>query len=81
VAEPPNPVLRWGHGIYFGKVVPRIGGLLSDPSAYRYLPKSVAYLPEPAVMLRRLADAGFAKVERRLLTVGISQLITATRAY
>ena len=22
VAEPPNPVLRWGHGIYFGKVVP-----------------------------------------------------------
>lgn len=81
VAEPPNPVLRWGHGIYFGKVVPRIGGLLSDPSAYRYLPKSVAYLPEPAVMLRRLADAGFAKVERRLLTVGISQLITATRAH
>ncbi len=81
VAEPPNPVLRWGHGIYFGKVVPRIGGLLSDPSAYRYLPKSVAYLPEPAVMLRRLADTGFAKVERRLLTVGISQLITATRAH
>lgn len=81
VAEPPNPVLRWGHGIYFGKVVPRIGGLLSDPSAYRYLPKSVAYLPEPAVMLRRLADAGFARVERRLLTVGIAQLITATRAY
>ena len=26
VAEPPNPVLRWGHGVYFGKVVPRIGG-------------------------------------------------------
>ena len=25
--------------------MPRIGGLLSDPAAYRYLPKSVAYLP------------------------------------
>ncbi|MCU1377172.1 MAG: menaquinone biosynthesis methyltransferase, partial [Acidimicrobiales bacterium] len=30
VAEPPNPILRVGHGVYFGKVVPRIGALLSD---------------------------------------------------
>lgn len=81
VAEPPNPVLRWGHAIYFGKGVPRIGGLLSDPAAYRYLPKSVAYLPEPRAMLDRLADAGFAAVTRTLLTTGISQLITATRVY
>src|SRR4051812_1887310 len=55
VAEPPNRFLRWGHGLYFGKVVPLIGGLLSDGSAYRYLPKSVAYLPEPDQMLRLLA--------------------------
>jgi len=79
VAEPPNPVLRWGHGVYFGRVVPRIGGLLSDPAAYRYLPKSVAYLPEPAVMLDAIGAAGFDAVERRLLSVGISQIITATR--
>ena len=45
VAAPDNAVLRWGHGIYFGKVVPLIGGLLSDAAAYRYLPQSVAYLP------------------------------------
>ena len=56
VAEPPNPVLRWGHGLYFGAVVPRIGALLSDGAAYRYLPKSVAYLPEPEVMLEMLAE-------------------------
>jgi demethylmenaquinone methyltransferase/2-methoxy-6-polyprenyl-1,4-benzoquinol methylase len=79
VAEPPNPVLRWGHGIYFGKVVPKIGGLLSDASAYRYLPKSVAYLPEPDVMLAQLADAGFVDVRRELLSTGIAQLVTATR--
>jgi len=79
VAQPPNPVLRWGHGIYFGKVVPMVGGLLSDPGAYRYLPKSVAYLPEPDQMLATLADAGFVQVERTLLSTGISQLITATR--
>jgi len=45
VDRPRNPVLRLGHGIYFGRVVPFIGGLLSDRDAYRYLPRSVAYLP------------------------------------
>jgi demethylmenaquinone methyltransferase / 2-methoxy-6-polyprenyl-1,4-benzoquinol methylase len=79
VAEPANPIMRWGHGIYFGKVVPRIGGLLSDASAYRYLPRSVAYLPEPDEMQAMIADAGFTAVERRLLSGGISQLLTATR--
>jgi demethylmenaquinone methyltransferase/2-methoxy-6-polyprenyl-1,4-benzoquinol methylase len=76
VAEPTNPVLRWGHGVYFGKVVPRIGGLLSDGAAYRYLPQSVAYLPPPDAMVRLLEDAGFTGVERTLLTGGISKLLT-----
>ena len=80
VAEHPNRFLRWGHSIYFGSIVPKVGGLLSDPSAYQYLPKSVAYLPEPGVMLQQLADAGFVQVERQLLSTGISQLITATRS-
>jgi demethylmenaquinone methyltransferase/2-methoxy-6-polyprenyl-1,4-benzoquinol methylase len=79
VAEPPNRLLRLGHGIYFGRVVPFIGGLLSDPAAYRYLPRSVAYLPEPDAMLAQLASSGFIDVDRRLLSVGISQLVTATR--
>jgi demethylmenaquinone methyltransferase/2-methoxy-6-polyprenyl-1,4-benzoquinol methylase len=80
VAEPPNRLLRLGHRIYFGRVVPLVGGLLSDPAAYRYLPRSVAYLPEPPVMLDQLEAAGFVVVERTLLSVGIAQLITATRA-
>ena len=79
VAEPPNPVLRWGHGLYFGAVVPRIGALLSDGAAYRYLPKSVAYLPAPEVMLEMLASAGFVRPRRDLLSTGIAQLLTATR--
>jgi demethylmenaquinone methyltransferase/2-methoxy-6-polyprenyl-1,4-benzoquinol methylase len=79
VATPDNKVLQWGHGVYFGKVVPKIGGLLSDASAYRYLPQSVAYLPPPAAMLDALQRAGFVEVDRRLLTGGISQLITGTR--
>lgn len=80
VAEPPNPVLRLGHGVYFGQVVPRIGGLLSDGDAYRYLPRSVAYLPEPEELRSMAEAAGFTDVRRALLSGGIAQLITATRA-
>jgi demethylmenaquinone methyltransferase/2-methoxy-6-polyprenyl-1,4-benzoquinol methylase len=79
VAEPPNRFLRWGHAFYFGKVVPRIGALLSDGTAYRYLPKSVAYLPAPDALVGLVRDAGFADARRELLTAGISQLITGTR--
>jgi demethylmenaquinone methyltransferase / 2-methoxy-6-polyprenyl-1,4-benzoquinol methylase len=78
-STPENAFLKFGHGIYFGKVVPMIGGLLSDPTAYRYLPKSLAYLPDPAVMLERLRSAGFSGVQRHLLKGGIAQLITGTR--
>ena len=80
VATPRNRVLRWGHSIYFGHVVPRIGALLSDGAAYRYLPRSVAYLPEPDVLLDMVRAAGFTDARRELLSAGIAQLITGTRA-
>jgi len=80
VATPTNPVLRAGHAVYFGHVVPRIGAVLSDRDAYRYLPKSVAYLPPTGELLDSLVAAGFHAVERRLLAGGIAQLITATRS-
>jgi demethylmenaquinone methyltransferase/2-methoxy-6-polyprenyl-1,4-benzoquinol methylase len=79
VAEPPNPVLRWGHGVYFGKIVPKVGGWLSDPAAYRYLPKSVAYLPPPPELIALFWRAGFADLERLLLATGIAQLLVGTR--
>jgi demethylmenaquinone methyltransferase/2-methoxy-6-polyprenyl-1,4-benzoquinol methylase len=79
VGVPRNPVIRFGNGIYFGRIVPRIGGWLSDPAAYRYLPKSVAYLPEPEVMLRQLREAGFSDATHRQLSGGITQLLVATR--
>ncbi|MGB3413046.1 MAG: ubiquinone/menaquinone biosynthesis methyltransferase [Microthrixaceae bacterium] len=81
VATPPNPLLRFGHGIYFGQVVPRIGAALSDGDAYRYLPRSVQYLPDPDEMVAMLEHEGFSDVRRTLLSVGIAQLITGTRAH
>jgi demethylmenaquinone methyltransferase/2-methoxy-6-polyprenyl-1,4-benzoquinol methylase len=80
VATPTNRLLRWGHSVYFGRVVPLIGGVLSDGAAYRYLPKSVAYLPETAELLDMVRAAGFTDVRRDTLSGGIAQLITGTRA-
>lgn len=79
VSVPSNSIVRWGNNIYFGKVVPRIGALLSDGAAYRYLPKSVAYLPTPDVMVASLGDAGFADVTHTQLSGGLTQLMVATR--
>lgn len=79
VGVPRNPIMRWGNGIYFGKIVPKIGGLLSDPGAYRYLPRSVAYLPAPPVMLEQLRRSGFGDATWTGLSGGITQLLVGTR--
>ena len=80
VGVPKNPVIRFGNNIYFGKIVPKIGALLSDGAAYRYLPKSVAYLPAPAEMVAMLQRAGFADATHRLLSGGLVQQLTGTRS-
>ncbi len=77
VASPSGRLLRAGHGVYFNRVVPLIGGVLSDRDAYRYLPASVAYLPPD--LPGAVAAAGFGAVSRQLLSGGIAQLIVATR--
>ena len=79
VDRPTNPVLRLGHGLYFNRVVPWVGGLLSDRDAYQYLPRSVAYLPDRAELLALITDAGFVEVGKESLSGGIAQLLTATR--
>lgn len=80
VSAPTNPILAFGHRLYFGRVVPLIGGLLSDGAAYRYLPRSVAYLPDTPDLLAMIERAGFIGAERRQLTGGIAQLVTARRS-
>lgn len=78
-AEPEGRVMRAGHHVYFHRVVPVIGGVLSDREAYTYLPRSTAYLPSPPELLRMLRDAGFPNARRIALAGGIAQLLVATR--
>ena len=79
VSEPDNAALRAGNAVYFRRIVPLIGGLLSDGGAYRYLPRSTAYLPPPDEMLRMLRQAGFPDAVRHQLTGGLTQLLVGTR--
>jgi demethylmenaquinone methyltransferase/2-methoxy-6-polyprenyl-1,4-benzoquinol methylase len=79
VSEPRQPLLLAGYRVWFNKVVPRIGQLLSDPAAYRYLPESVAYLPPPEELLAMLTEAGFGEATRHPLSGGIVQVLTGTR--
>lgn len=79
VGIPHNPIIRFGNNIYFGKIVPKIGALLSDKDAYRYLPRSVAYLPPRAELTAMLRAAGFSDAEHRQLSGGLTQLLSGTR--
>jgi demethylmenaquinone methyltransferase/2-methoxy-6-polyprenyl-1,4-benzoquinol methylase len=89
VDTPSSVWLRLGHRVWFGGAVPLIGGFLSATSgkprapvadAYRYLPRSVAYLPSEAELLALIAGAGFSAVGKDPLSGGIAQLLTASRS-
>jgi demethylmenaquinone methyltransferase/2-methoxy-6-polyprenyl-1,4-benzoquinol methylase len=79
-SQPDGALMRAGHAVYFRRMVPMIGGLLSDRDAYAYLPKSMAYLPPVTEMVAAVRDAGFPDAERVPLSGGIAQVLAGTRA-
>ena len=79
VGVPHNPLIRFGNSIYFGKVVPKIGALLSNGPAYRYLPKSVQYLPPRHELVALLRNSGFPDARHDQLSGGLTQLMTGTK--
>lgn len=79
-AEPASAVLRAGHQLWFRQIVPFLGARLSDDrDAYRYLPRSSAYLPPTRDLLALVSATGFVDIERRTFMAGAVQLITGTR--
>jgi len=79
VGRPEGRLARAGHSFYFDRVVPAVGGLLSDRAAYAYLPRSTAYLPPLVAMLGALARAGFEAPAHRPILLGAAWLVTAVR--
>ena len=67
--------------IYFQKVLPMIGRILSGhSSAYGYLPNSVLKFPSPRDFCKLMEEVGFEKVSYKRLTFGICTLFTGLKA-
>lgn len=68
---PQNTIIRWLFSLYFGKIVPFVGGLFSkDARAYSYLPESVAAFPHGTDFVKILEQVGFGNVQWQPLTFG-----------
>ena len=76
----PRGLLGAAYRLYFRQVLPRLGGLVSDGSAYSYLPASVARFPSPDGFADLMRQAGFDDVRFTLLTGGIACLHRGEKA-
>lgn len=80
VAQPSQPVLRFGHQIYFNYLVPRIGrALAGHGEAYSYLPQSAGRFPPPEELSELLRAAGWRNPHYRLLGLGAVAVHTAEK--
>ena len=71
----PDGVVGKLYGIYFRRVLPALGGLISGSrSAYAYLPASVGRFPSPSEMKERMRAAGFREMEWTPYTFGTAGL-------
>jgi demethylmenaquinone methyltransferase/2-methoxy-6-polyprenyl-1,4-benzoquinol methylase len=81
-SRPKTPVLRSLFRIYFTKLLPVFGGLISGSrSAYEYLPDSVSRFPDQKELASIMERAGFEAVTFRNLTGGIAALHLGTRPH
>ena len=66
-----NPLFRTVFGIYFDRIVPFVGGVISgDPEAYSYLPRSVSAFPDARRLGLMMRRAGLEQVRFKLLMMG-----------
>jgi demethylmenaquinone methyltransferase / 2-methoxy-6-polyprenyl-1,4-benzoquinol methylase len=70
----PKGVLGKFYKLYFRRILPRIGALISRTTAYSYLPASVERFPTPNELLTRMQEAGFKSVSWNPYTLGIAGL-------
>ena len=67
------------YNLYFQRILPCVGALVSDASAYHYLPESVARFPRPPRMLELIRNAGFRSETWTGYTFGVAGLYRATK--
>jgi len=77
----PGGLIGKGYRVYFKKVLPAIGTLISGVRGpYAYLPASVERFPAPAEMLGRMRQAGFTEASWTPYTFGVAGLYRGVKA-
>jgi demethylmenaquinone methyltransferase/2-methoxy-6-polyprenyl-1,4-benzoquinol methylase len=79
ITHPPRALAPF-FGLYFGRIVPLLGAVLTKESAaYRYLPESLAPLPAPDRLASMLHNVGLEQVHYRRLGMGTVALHVGQR--
>ena len=77
---PKNIVVRTVYNFYFNKLLPTIGGIISNNyKAYKYLPESVKRFPAPEDFSDLILNSGFSKVKNYRLSFGIAYIYYAIK--
>ena len=79
-APAPGPLAGF-HRFHLRHIVPLLGRLSPDPSAYRYLSESILEFGAGPEFERDLDAAGFARGRSQSFLLGASRLWTATRRH
>ena len=80
LSTPHNPIIRWFYDLYTLHIIPWVGSLKSgDKSAYRYLPQSIAAVPQGYDMLQLMRNAGLQNARYKRLTLGTCTIYTAVK--
>ena len=80
LSTPRNKVVRWFYDLYTLHIIPWFGALKShDKSAYRYLPQSIAAVPQGEDMLAIMQETGFKDCKVNRMTFGTCSIYTGER--
>jgi demethylmenaquinone methyltransferase/2-methoxy-6-polyprenyl-1,4-benzoquinol methylase len=79
LTEPQSGLLWPLAWLHVHTVVPLVGAVLSGPTEYRYLQRSIAAFPSPTDFVQTMADAGFAETTAHRLTAGACHLFLGKR--
>lgn len=80
-SKPAKFPIKQLYQFYFNKVLPFIGGLVSNnKKAYTYLPDSVNEFPDGLKFLSILADTGFVEMSHHEQTFGIATIYKARKS-
>lgn len=79
LSTPRNRVMRCFYDLYTLHIIPWFGAMKSgDKSAYRYLPQSIAAVPQGEEMLAIMREAGFKDCKVKRLTFGTCSIYFAS---